>query len=216
MRRGAAVTTVLLLVVGCRADRGIACRAGFALAQDGHCYPPPPDPRPPTVNDVLQNLGPCVARKLGDEIDLPFGCIEEACAGATFEVVEEALGEGVECEVSGPDWFCTWPQGIETLFPIGEDDLTLPAVGAHAAWVRAGVAYDGASPEGLGIGISPQCFVDVLGAPTTAEFVDTAGQLEARQLVWDAYGVEIEDEQDTFGVDLPDGEVDELTLFGPP
>lgn len=210
-----AVTTVLLLVVGCGPDHETPCRPGFTIAQDGHCYPPPPDPRPPSANDVLENLGPCVARKFGTEIDVVVGCMEGACANDEFVEVNAQLGEGVECENIGVDWFCTWPQGIQALFPIEEGDVSLPTSDSRTPYIRATVGYAGATVEGLGIGISPQCYVDVLGSPTTAEFVDTAGRLEPRQLVWDAYGVEIEDEQDPGGVDLPNGEVDELTLFGP-
>ena len=215
MPRTAALPLVLLLVVGCHPDREIPCRPGFTIAQDGHCYPPPPDPRPPSANDVLENLGPCVARKFGTEIDLAIGCIEGACVNDTFGDVNALLGEGVVCENIGVDWFCTWPQGIQGLFTIEEDDVSLPANDTLTPWIRATVGYGGATVEGLGIGISPQCYVDVLGTPTTAEFVDTAGRLEPRQLVWEGYGVEIEDEQDPGGVDLPNGEVDELTLFGP-
>jgi hypothetical protein len=216
MQRAAVVTTVLSLVVGCGTDREIACRAGFALAQDGHCYPPPPDPRPPTANDVLANLGACEPKKDGDEIDIPRGCIEEACVDATWDVVQQTLGEGVACEAVGADWICEWPQFISIQFPIGDDDVVTPAAGARAGWVRALSTYVGADGDGLAIGISLQCFVDVLGMPTTAEFVDTAGELVARQLVWELYGIEVEDEQHLDGVDLPDGVVDEITLSGPP
>ena len=217
MRPSPAATTVLLLLVGCGPDTGeVPCRPGFALAGDGHCYPPPPDPTPPTANDVLENLAPCVPDKPDDAIDLATGCIDGACAGTQFEAVNAALGEGVVCEEIEGEWFCTWPQQIAALFPIGEDDGPRPARDAYTPFVRAVRGYEGADATGLGLGISPRCWIDVLGGPTTAEFVDTAGRLQPRQLVWASYGIEIEDEEDARGVDLPNGEIDELTLFGPP
>jgi hypothetical protein len=212
MRRAA----VVLFLAGCASEPEIPCRPGFTVAQDGHCYPPPPDPRPPAANDVLEQLPACVPRNPGDEIQIATGCIEGACAGDTFAAFDAVLGEGVECEAFEPDWFCTWPQGIQGLFGIEEGDVELPSPDTESSWVRATIGYRGATEEGLGIGIPVSCWVDVLGAPTYAEFVDVVGRLEVRQLVWDPYGVEIEDEQEPGGVELPDGEVDELTLFGPP
>jgi hypothetical protein len=52
--------------------------------------------------------------------------------------------------------------------------------------------------------------------PDRALFVDVTGSLVAAELVWNAYGVEIEDYRHTYDISLPDGSVDELTLSGPP
>ena len=207
---------MLLLLVGCGPDSEAPCRPGFALASDDHCYPPPPDPTPPSANDVLAELGPCVPKKAGTDIDLVLACIDGACARDTFETVNDVLGEGVTCELVEGDWFCTWPQKVQALFAVREGDDTVPAKDATTPWMRATVGYAGADPAGLGIGISPGCWVDALGAPTSVEFFDTAGRLEPRQLVWVAYGIEIEDEEGERGAPVPNDAVDELTLFGPP
>lgn len=210
---------VVVLASGCASPSDEACRPGFTRAQDGHCYPPPPDPEPPTANEVLEGIGPCVPLKDGDEIDVAGGCLEGACAGRQFSAIDRALGGGADCDTnsSGSTWICVWPQQVESQFPVAQGDGGGPDVNAYSTLVRARSAYEGASPEGLGLAVSVRCWVDVLGAPSRALFVDVAGSLAPTELVWDRYGVEIEDERRLEdGAAVPDGLVDELTLTGPP
>ncbi|MEQ1507389.1 MAG: hypothetical protein ABMB14_34490 [Myxococcota bacterium] len=218
----------LLLLAACAAVAACAdapgaddpCRPGFVRGEDGHCWPPPPDPAPPTANDVLEALGPCVPFKPSDEIDLVGGCIEGACAGATFDTVSAALGSAVgptDCEVIDGLWYCHWDQAIDVAFPLTDDDgPDAPIDGSRASFVRGTTRYAGATVDGLGVGISPRCWVDALGPASSAVFVDVLGTLAVSQIVWDAYGVEIEDEERADGAISPNGIVDELTLFGPP
>jgi hypothetical protein len=211
-------------VTGCASEgEEPACRPGFVRAADGHCYPPPPDPQPPTANDVLEQSGPCVARKDGEEIDIVDACIEGACAGDLFPEVRVALGLAggeipaePECEVEGSEWSCVWPQDVEARFPVNPNDQGLPLDTARATIVRARWTYEGASPEGLGIGVSPRCWIDALGLPTVALFTDIAGTLIPTDLVWNDHGIEIEDEEGRNNSGRSDGLIDEITLFTPP
>jgi hypothetical protein len=192
------------------------CRPGFVLAPDGHCYPPPPDPEPPDLTDVLEASGPCLPRRAGEEIDLALGCIEGVCRSSSYLQARTALGPPT-CELTSDeaDWLCDWPQGIQTLFPVGEADDAEPSDSAITAWVRGVTHYAGADGAGLGVGVTPRCFVDELGPPSIARFVDVAGELRVQEMIWLAYGVEIEDEEQADGVVLPDNVVDELTLTPP-
>lgn len=212
----AALVAALPFAVACSNPDDLACRVGFDRADDGHCYPPPPDPGPPSANDVLDGLGPCVLLKDGDEIDVLLGCIEGACAATSFQTIDAALGGDASCSVSGADWICVWPQEIEASFPVTDQDPGLPLGTSVTPYIRGRTDYEGASADGLGLGVSPKCWTDALGMPDSAVFVDVVGTLTPNQLVWDAYGVEIEDEERADGTPSPDGAVDELTLFGPP
>lgn len=204
------------LLGGC-GEPELACRPGFSRAEDGHCYPPPPDPGPPTFNDVLENLDPCVPLKPGEQLDLAGGCIQGVCAGDTFGEADRAYGEGVSCQRSGQDWDCNWPLGVAALFAPTDNDQGGPASGARARYVRARYLYEGATADGLGIGASISCFVEALGLPESVVLVKSMGQVVPNQLVWDSMGLEIEDEERQLDLlAFPDGKVDEITLTGPP
>lgn len=194
-----------------------ACRPSFVRAEDGHCYPPPPDPDPPTFSEAFESLPPCAAQKSGIEIDLPGGCIEGGCAQSDYASFESALGLDVDCGANDfGEWDCLWPQGIAALFPPAETDSGGPSDSSITAYVRARNTYEGASADGLGIGVSLRCFTEALGNPDNVLLVLSVNALVPQQLEWDLLGIEIEDEERE--VDLlafPDGLVDEITLFGP-
>ncbi|MEQ1567261.1 MAG: hypothetical protein ABMA64_16590, partial [Myxococcota bacterium] len=191
---------------------------GFTHGADGHCYPPPPDPVPPTLTEVLTDPASCDPAKPGADVDWIGGCLDGACAGDTFDAIDAALGRGADCRLNSTAtlWTCDWGP-VEAAFDVQEGDGTLPAPDAPTDFVRALRGYEGTSPEGLGIGLSPACFVDSLGAPTTALLVDGGGGLALQQATWDLFGLEIEDEERETDLEpIPDGIVDELTLFGAP
>jgi hypothetical protein len=205
------------ILTGCVGSEAELCRPGFARAEDGHCYPPIPDD-PPTFVEALQAMGPCVRLKNGDEIDAIAGCVDGACAGDEFSSVLLTLGDrDTVCElVDTGDWECSWPQGIVVLFPPADTDEGAPSSGTRAGWVRARYNYKGATADGLGMGVSVSCFVEVLGLPDTVLLVPSQGALVPQEVEWLKLGIEIEDEERE--IDLipgPDGLVDELTLSGP-
>lgn len=201
----------LVLAVGCSTAPGEpACRPGFYPAEDGRCYPPPPDPEPVSATDAIDALPACVPRDEDGLVDLDAGCASGACAGAPAEEWSAALGDDVECAYASwsYDWaYCAWSVGIEGLFPVGAYGEIDPA--ATSDWVHLLPGYDGATDDGLGVGISPRCWTDALGVPNGAYWVDVSGTLALQDLYWwTPYGVEIHD------WDGPDGVVDDVYLFG--
>jgi hypothetical protein len=218
MSRSRLASFAALLLAGCAPGGDDPCRPGFTRAQDGHCYPPPPDPGPPSATDVLLGRGPCVPRPPGEDIDLFGGCIEGACAGDPFDAIDLALGRGATCtrNQDDTDWTCDWPQGVQATFEVEPSDTLLPNGASTSPWIRATAGYEGSSPEGLGAALAMACFVEELGEPTIAEFVNRTGELLAEELIWDSFGIEIEDEErNSDGVRFSDGLVDEITLSGP-
>jgi hypothetical protein len=204
-------------LAGCAGSNAELCRPGFARGQDGHCYPPLPDD-PPTFVEVLEGMGPCARLKNGDEIDAIGGCMGGACAGDTFSETVLALGDrDTVCDqLSTGEWECLWPQGIAVSFPPAETDAGAPSPGTLATWIRARYDYEGATPDGLGIGISVSCFVEVLGLPDTVLLVPALEELVPQELEWLKLGIEIEDEEREVDLlSMPDGLVDEITLSGP-
>lgn len=212
---------LLFLAIAATACRDLdpepGCRTGFTLAPDGHCYPPLDTPTTPSVTDVLL-ANECVRAEPGTDIDLFAGCIEGVCAGDTFLAMEEALGGGARCSLvlAATNWICEWPQGVEAQFRAGTTDSGEPGDNVTNNFVRALTEYEGSDPSGLALGLSVSCFVEELGIPTEIVYRDTPGRLVPLQLVWDAYGIEIEDEEQLIdGVAIQDDHVDEITLFGP-
>lgn len=193
-----------------------ACRPGFVRAEDGHCYPPPPDPDPPSVADALVSFGPCLAHDSGTEIDLFGGCIEGACAQGAFASFTAAFGP-VDCNTNDAgEWDCLWTNGVAGLFAPTDADDGGPVDTATTTYVRARYNYVGASPDGLGIGAGSSCFTEILGYPDSVSLVLSEGELAPQQFVWDLLGIEIEDEEREYDLlAFPDGLVDEITLFGP-
>src|SRR5262245_55579728 len=89
------------------------CRPGFTRAEDGHCYPPPADPEPPSATDVLESLGPCIPLKPSDDVDLLTGCLalpggDPGCPGDTFDALDTAWERGADCSLNGSKttWTC--------------------------------------------------------------------------------------------------------------
>lgn len=214
------VASIALILAACGADPtepdAEACRDGFTRADDGHCYPPLTEATP-VVTDLLLEA-PCARAAAGDALQLEIGCIEGACAGDTFATVDAAFGYGARCDLlaSGLNWSCEWPQGVQAQFPAAEVDSGEPGDAVKNNFVRALTRYLGTSPDGLGLTVAPSCFVETYGPPSSVIYVESEEGLGAVQLVWDEYGLEIEDEERaTDDLPFPDDQVDEITLFGP-
>lgn len=206
-------------VVGCAgAEEAAPCRPGFFPGPEGHCWPPPPDPEPPTAADVIEGLPGCVPHKPTGEIDLDGGCVEGACAGDTWLAVSAALGEGWSCADASwsSEWrYCHWDGRIQGLFP-DEDQDDVPDPDGRTDWLRLYGGYRGATTDGVGVDQSVRCWTDRLGVPTAATWVDHAGVLGLEELYWDGYGVYLYDTSSPAGGGTPDGVVDDAYLFGAP
>ena len=207
------VPAVLLFAAGCGPDAGVEpCRPGFSRAADGRCWPPAPDPEPASATDAIEALAPCVSIADPDgSVDLDGGCVDDACAGATFAQIDAALEGDAGCATASwsEEWvYCTWPAQVEGLFP----DFDRDGVGdpdGRTDWIHLRPGFAGATPEGVGVGVSPRCWVDLLGVPGAATWVDVSGALALQDLYWPDYGVDVHDWDGA-----PDGAVDDVYLFG--
>jgi len=199
-----------LLVLACSPGAAAPCRVEFSLGPDGHCYPPPDDP---SVTDVLYGLPDCVLAAPTDEISLDAGCANPVCAADIFAAMDEALGGAPDCRAMGTSRHtCSWNDAIEGTFPNNEAaDGPYPQGRTDTLTVLPG--YDGTTVGGLAVGIATRCFVEVLGVPTRIVWVDVEGTLTAEELRWDAYGLDVYDEEAEVG-SHPDGTVDRLRLAG--
>ena len=175
--------------------------------------PSPPEIRDPVVTDVLSSLPDCVFRDPGSDIDLEAGCVGDACAGDTFEELDEILGGGAECEGVGALIECVWDGVLAGRFEADGDD---PVPDAETEELRILTGYAGSTPEGLGVGITPRCFVEVLEMPDRIVFEDVGGTLTISEARWDGVGLLALDQLDADGDDHADGVMDQLRLSGAP
>ncbi|MEO0602253.1 MAG: hypothetical protein AAF211_12500 [Myxococcota bacterium] len=212
---------IVLAWLGCDADpesEPDPCRPGFSLGPDGHCYPPPPRYPDPTVADALENLPACMAREPGDAIDFGAGCVDARCADDRFDAFVVSFGEPSACptiDTLGQQYECAFGEGRFAVF-VSDAGLERPDPEARAAYLRIRGAFEGADPDGLGVGVAPSCFVDELGLPDTVEFERASGVLTVSELRWDVTGpgaaLVIRDVENGGGGG-PDGEIDNLFLL---
>jgi hypothetical protein len=205
------VLTAALLLSACLPASDEACRPGFTRAGDGHCYPPPPDPAPPSITDAIEGVT-CESLVPDGLVDLDGGCVDGACVGEPFADADEALGGGAGCAVASwsDEWvYCSWPVAVEALAPDLDRD-GVPDADGRVEWLHLQPDCAYSTVDGLGVGIAPRCWFDVLGVPSSANFVDDGGVLALRDLYWTGYGVEVHDWTG------PDGVVDDVYLFGAP
>ena len=207
-------------LIGCAAEPdGSICRAGFSLAPDGHCYPPPPDARAPSIEDVLLGQPDCIRREATGEIDLTAGCADRACVGDDFATIDNAVGGfgSRQCiDRSSNETECFWGGVIGARFPSDPSEPDTPAAGEGADRIRLLSRYQGASADGLGTRIGTRCFVEVLGSPDLVVFENVEGSLLVSQIEFDRFGLVALDDDDGRGNEQPDGTIDELLILGAP
>lgn len=191
-----------------------ACRPGFDLAADGHCYPP--IVQDIDVEDVLASLPPCGEPATANgAIDLESGCVEAVCVGATEPEITLAMGYDPVCVPTGSATkvYCTWAPSIEGMFADADADAWADPEATNER-VHLFPGYTGGTIDGLGIGVPPSCFVDVLGSPDWIAFRDVGGNLLIQDMSWDRYGLNAYDWGWDDGSGVPDGNLDNLYLYG--
>ena len=162
---------------------------------------------PSTPEEALAALPDCSALPGGNRIDLVQGCVDGACVGMRLGEIEADLGDA-ECDSNAfeDDLIgCEWDWGVLALFH-GEDG-SLPS-DATATTVAAKDDFDGADPDGLGLGISLNCYLDTLGEPDDIDYTETDAGLSPWYTRWDGVGAFT----DFFGSNY--GEVTSLYLHG--
>lgn len=124
-----------------------------------------------------------------DQLDFAAGCAEGVCAGMTYPEIVAATGAEGDCESSGlgadSEFRCTWRGGsIETIHADADaDGKPDPDDVANVVFVRGDSA--GADAQGLGLGISLRCYLEVLGSPPSVLFCDVDGVRRITSLRYD-------------------------------
>lgn len=210
---------VAIWLFACTSEPDVgACREGFIREPDGHCYPPvPEEPEGVTIEDALDWLPACEPiQEPQGLIDIALGCASGVCAGLTEPEITAAYGEPPTCRpVSDhdPRLYCSWETGLEGLFG-DEDGDGWPDPHAPNARTRLYPPYRGATADGLGVGVQPSCFLDVLGSPDRLIFRDVGGNLLIQEMLWDRYGLLLYDLGADDFTNRPNGLIDYVYLYG--
>lgn len=164
--------------------------------------------------DPFAQAPPCDSRSGDGRLDLDTACADGACAEGTLSDWVAALGEADECEASYDDSVrCDWDAGIRGYFDDEDEDGEVDP-DSEAGIVFLDEPYDGTTADGLGLGVSTACFADALGTAAGVSLEWRSDGYAVTDAHWDSPELEVEDSEGSAGEDVPDGLVDELSLWG--
>ena len=206
---------------------GTICGEGTVADANGDCVPqvvdepevdPEPEPEDPDLADVLIDAQPCEPLASGDRLDLEAGCADGICAKMDLREAIEAAGRMPECGPGVQDgWLtCRWTSGITAnVYDSNEDGS---AQGFEPVWwLTVEPPFGGASADGLGLGISPGCFVVAFGSPDTVTLYEGKdGKPQMSYGYWEDFGLVARDYLGGPQPYQPDGRIDTISLYGPP
>lgn len=230
-----AQAALLVLATACTdepAPTPADCAAGFTRGADDNCYPDEvedteeteeeDEAAPPTMDEVLAAMGDCTPLPAGEALDLAAGCAHGLCTETTYAEAVAAAGEPVSCETfryesgtyvsGGID--CVWDNGVE----LDWDDDDLDGIADEGSWsygVTLGPDTPGASPEGIGVGASVACLLDIIGRPETVWATHDGRTWSVEMISYYEAGITASDfyNAETGGY-APDGRIDMLFLYG--
>ncbi len=208
----------LLLVACANTEDDEPCRAGFEIASDQHCYPPPTPWPEPDIHDALDTLPPCESDSPDGAIDVENGCASGACVHMPESEMSAALGMDPECTPaswSNTNVYCLWPSGIEGLFE-DNDQNGWPDEDAPNDRIHLIPPYTGQTPDGSGVAVNVSCFIEDFGYPEIVVYYDVGGTLMVQDLIYDQYGLRAYDWGTDNETDSPDGRIDNVYLYGAP
>lgn len=194
------------LLLGCH---GTECGEGQRPTSDGGCADIPGG------EDVegYDALPACTLLEPGSRIEVDAGCADGACDGETYDAIVASLGEEGECETLSGFAFCQWQEGGLTSLFTDDDGDAVPDTGATAAGIHLAPPYDGTTEDGLGVGVSMRCWLDVYGWTDEVEYLTIDGAASITELWWPDRGLFVDDFSPAEG-EAPDGYADALSLFG--
>lgn len=156
----------------------------------------PPGPRGAPVQpaaDPLDSLPPCEPLEPDGRVDLREGCVDGGCAWMSAGELEPVWGRASCARSSStPTVLCAWASGVWAAFD-DRDDNGLPDRDVPARLLFLDPPFDGATLDGLGVGASLSCFVDVLGPPDAVDLTDEGAGWVVRSMAWSVDGVAVYD-----------------------
>lgn len=153
----------------------------FLLALALACAPGTGDADTATVDVPIVPLPGCELHAPGD-VDIEAGCALGVCAESTYAAFRTVLGEADDCAPSFSDKIrCEWDAGVYAYFEDADGDELVEDTSSNSFLYLEDPGLT--TPEGLGLGVSLQCFFDELGL---ADDID----LTIDELVGDVYFVE--------------------------
>ena len=212
MRTG--ILAALVLLSAC-AD-GLVCGSGTSEL-DGECVGQDTsviEAGDPTLLDLLDALPDCITASVDGTLDVAAGCVGDGCIGDTVADLDVAFDETGDCRSStlSEAIFCDWSNGVSASFEdLDGDQVADPD--STAAYLSVRDPNRAATVDGLGVGATVRCFVDVWGSPDSVAFGENAdGTFNLTDLKYYDLGVFVGD--GLAGFAAPDGVADSLFLFG--
>jgi len=191
----------LCLSIGCSLIDGQGEETGAGLTQE-----------------EIDLMKPCTIAAPGDRLDITGGCADTVCATDSYAQINQKLGETGHCSgastpgATGQTLRCSWREGaISAWFDDDEGD-DVPDEGPTMQGLHLSASWDGSDPNGLAMGLSLRCFIDLLGMPDQVNhtlYDNVTRQVSG--LYWDALGFEVEDDHGRSD-DLPNGYVDGMEI----
>lgn len=112
----------------------------------------------------------CTLLEAGDRLDLAAGCVDGLCGGTTYPDAVAVLGEPDACTADASEATCQWGD-VSATFPDCDHDGapdTESVCDLFGQELSVAGGWDGASAEGLGLGVDASCFEQELGPPGAA------------------------------------------------
>ncbi|MBT3223770.1 MAG: hypothetical protein HN348_32275 [Proteobacteria bacterium] len=191
----------------------VVCPEGQLLTSKGICV----TPQYKTFDTkYTADLPECELAEPSSRLDLRPGCVDGACPDMSYYEINEVLFEDGVCtnSFSLGTTSCKWGDGIRTNFTDDNND-GLPDSNSTASGLYVESPYSGSDKDGLAIGISIACFMEVLGYTDRIETLETDDGLFVSELYYPDMGLFVYD-RDWDIEDGPevDGIVDAISLYG--
>lgn len=192
------------LLIGC----GPQCADGENVTAEGDCVPQGQALGWDETTLPGYRLRECSMTPGDGAFDLFTGCAHGVCRDDTYDDFVATLGAPDETEGLGSLANAHW-DGIALYAYFADDDGdSRPDGGAIPEWMSLHDRASGTSTEGLRVGISFACFVQVLGPPTD---VDTENDV-VTSMRFDDHAVWVSDYTGDQSFLDPDGYVDTIAI----
>jgi hypothetical protein len=183
------------------------------------CATAPEDSGAPGGDGLMEAIAglPACAPVVDDgRIDLVLGCVDEMCVGTSYATAIDTIGVEPTCTAQVDDASlldCHWDQQIWTT--VADLDLDgRPDEDYFLQEIAIRNGFEAGTNEGLGVGASTSCFVDLFSLPERMIWEKTSEGYALTDAEWLGWGLRTLDNDGPPGSLVPDGVVDELVFSG--